>query len=76
MYDNLPLEALEEFRKLSAAQSQQLLEHLDKWLARHDRDSHSAVRGSGRMRTGVGIYYFEEDLAAQAGKDANDPPKH
>ncbi len=65
MYDNLPVEALEEFRKLSAAQAQQLIEHLDKWLARHDRDTNSAVRGSGRMRSGIGIYYFEEDLAPE-----------
>jgi hypothetical protein len=69
MYDNLPIEALEEFRKLSAEQAQQLLEHLDKWLARHDRDTNSASRGTGRMRSGIGIYYFEEDLASQAKKD-------
>lgn len=75
MYDNLPIEALEEFRKLSAQQAQQLLEHFDKWLARHDRDTNSSAKGTGRMRTGLGIYYFEEDLASQAKKDDQDSSK-
>jgi hypothetical protein len=75
MYDNLPREALDEFRKLSAEQAQQLLEHFDKWLARHDRDTNSSSRGTGRMRSGIGIYYFEEDLASQAGNDGEDSSK-
>ena len=70
MYDNVPAEALEEFRKLSAKQAQQLIEHLDKWLARHDRDANPAATGTGRMRTGLGIYYFEEDLDPQAPEDS------
>ena len=69
MYDNVPAEALEEFRQLSAKQAQQLLEQLDKWLARHDRDTNPAVTGAGRVRTGIGVYYFEEDLDAQALKE-------
>ena len=62
MYDNLPAEAVEEFRQLSAAQSQQLLERLDGWLAKRDRDVSPNVKGRGRVRAGIGIYYFEEDL--------------
>jgi hypothetical protein len=71
MYDNVPAEVLEEFRRLSAKQAQQLLEHLDKWLARHDRDTNPAVTGAGRVRTGIGVYYFEEDLDTQALKDSS-----
>lgn len=66
-YDNLPVEAVEAFRGLSASQAQELIERLGEWLARHDRDTTPSVRGSGRMRAGVGIYYFEEDLS--------DPPR-
>lgn len=64
MYDNLPVEALEELRTLTAANGQQLLERLDKWLARQDRDVNPDVKGTGRMRAGIGIYYFEQDLQA------------
>ncbi|HYA02502.1 MAG TPA: DUF6502 family protein [Syntrophobacteria bacterium] len=59
-YDNLPDQALPEFRKLSAEKAQTLLEHLDQWLARRDRDTQPDVVGEGRNRAGVGIYYFEE----------------
>jgi hypothetical protein len=59
-YDNLPDDILPEFRVLSAAQAQALLEHLDRWLSQHDRDNNPAVPGTGRNRAGVGIYYFEE----------------
>lgn len=62
MYDNLPREAAEKFRELSAAESQELIEHMDAWLSRHDRDVNPLVHGSGRVRAGIGIYYFEEDL--------------
>ena len=67
MYDNVPVEALQEFRRLSGAQSQALLEKLDKWLSQHDRDT-SGTGGTGQIRTGIGIYYFEEDMASQKSK--------
>lgn len=62
MYDNLPVEALEEFRQLTARHGQELIETLDRWLARHDRDANPAVRGSGRVRAGVGVFGFEEHI--------------
>lgn len=70
MYDNVPVEALEEFRRLSNAQAQTLLERLDKWLSQHDRDTHPGTSGTGRMRTGIGVYYFEENMASQNSKDS------
>ncbi|MDH3673497.1 MAG: DUF6502 family protein [Gammaproteobacteria bacterium] len=60
-YDNLPEEALEELRQMSGAAAQALLEKIDRWLQTHDRDSNPNVRGTGRKRSGLGIYYFEED---------------
>ena len=59
-YDNLPDEALPKFRRLSTKKAQRLLEQLDRWLAEHDRDINSSVEGTGRNRTGLGIYYIEE----------------
>jgi len=61
-YDNLPAEASEKFRQLSAGKAKKLLELLDRWLAKHDRDVNPEVRGTGRMKAGLGIYYFEEVL--------------
>jgi hypothetical protein len=67
MYDNLPREAVAEFRHVSAAQAQLLLENMDRWLSTHDRDENPSVAGTGRMRAGLGIYYFEEDLEQTGG---------
>lgn len=63
MYDNLPQESISKFRALSAEQSQMLLENLDRWLSRQDRDVNPSVKGTGRKRAGIGIYYFEENMA-------------
>jgi hypothetical protein len=70
MYDNVPLEALEEFRRLSNAQAQTLLEQMDKWLSQHDRDTRPGTSGTGRVRTGIGIYYFEENMASENSKES------
>jgi hypothetical protein len=61
-YDNVPAEYLDKFNQLSARESQALLEKLDRWLAARDRDTNPDVKGTGRKRVGLGIYYFEEDL--------------
>lgn len=61
-YDNLPVGIVQELRRLSASRGQTWLEELDRWLAQHDRDTNPSVGGSGRIRAGVGIYYFEEEL--------------
>jgi len=62
MYDNVPVEAAREFQTLAAAQGQELLEAIDRWLAHRDRDVNPASKGTGRMRVGLGIYHFEEQL--------------
>lgn len=59
-YDNLPEEILPQFRVMSAESGQSLLEKLDRWLSRHDRDVNPSVKGTGRYSAGLGIYYFEE----------------
>jgi hypothetical protein len=59
-YDNLPDDVLPKFRMLSAKKAQALLENLDRWLAQRDRDVTPTVKGSGRNKAGLGIYYFEE----------------
>jgi Family of unknown function (DUF6502) len=60
-YDNLPSEALPKLKELAGEQAQTLLEHLDGWMSERDRDVNPRVPGTGRVRAGVGIYYFQED---------------
>ena len=62
MYDNVPTEAAKEFQVLAAAQGQELLEAIDRWLSHRDRDVNPATKGTGRVRVGLGIYHFEEHL--------------
>lgn len=64
-YDNLPREALASFRQLSSEKAQALLEELDAYLSKQDRDNNPEVQGSGRCTAGVGIYYFEESTDAE-----------
>ncbi|MBI2891283.1 MAG: hypothetical protein HYY13_10930 [Nitrospirae bacterium] len=66
-YDNLPAEAIVDLRERAAQKGQALLEELDRWLAQHDRDLTPSVSGAGRVRAGIGVYYFEEDLGTWAG---------
>ena len=64
-YDNLPLEAVEQFRSMANEDCQALLIKFNSWLVKHDRDSNPAASGTGRIRAGVGLHYFEEDMTEQ-----------
>lgn len=64
-YDNLPEEALPVLRNMSREKAQALLEELDHHLVTQDRDSNPDIKGSGRKRAGLGIYYFEEDVSEE-----------
>ena len=57
-------------RRESAGHAQVLLEQFDQWLSQHDRDVQPSVDGSGRMRVGIGIYYFEENLNRMSKEEA------
>jgi hypothetical protein len=59
-YDNVPEEALPAWRAYAAEHSLALLESLDRRLSISDRDANPEIEGTGRVRTGVGIFYFEE----------------
>ena len=69
MYDNVPVEAVQEFQRLSANRAQLFLEGIDRWLSQQDRDVNPAVTGTGRKRVGVGLYYFEDDVKISQHKD-------
>ena len=67
-YDNLPEEVIPEFKRLSALHSQKLLEDLNNWLSRHDRDTNPDSQGTGRYKAGLSIYYVEQDLSDKEDK--------
>jgi hypothetical protein len=69
MYDNVPVEAVQEFQRLSAERAQTFLEDTDRWLSQRDRDVNPAVKGTGRKRVGIGLYYFEDDVQSSEPKD-------
>jgi hypothetical protein len=68
MYDNVPIEAAQEFEAIVAARGQELLEALDRWLSNRDRDVNPTSKGSGRVRVGLGMYHFEELLESESSK--------
>src|SRR3569623_329546 len=61
-YDNLPVEALAPLRAMTEEKAQALLEEINRYLAKHDRDTNPAAQGSGRKHAGVGNFYFERDV--------------
>ena len=62
VYDNLPEETIKEFQELASERGRDLLEEFNTWLAERDRDSNPDSEGTGRVRAGLGIYYFEEKI--------------
>jgi hypothetical protein len=68
-YDNVPEEALPAWRAHAAGQSLALLESLDRRLSIADRDVNPGIEGTGRIRTGVGIFYFEEPYSEPRGRE-------
>ena len=72
-YDDVPANGVELFRERSNEKSLELLKDLDQFLAKQDRTVNPSVKGEGRYRTGVGIYYFEEPVVEP--EDAELPVK-
>ncbi|HIB83538.1 MAG TPA: hypothetical protein EYM99_09345 [Alphaproteobacteria bacterium] len=68
-YDNIPVELLDDLKKTMAKISQSALEDMNGEMAKCDRDSNSKIKGSGKMRAGISIFYFEQDLIAKDTED-------
>jgi hypothetical protein len=60
--DGLRRELLPAFDKLLRRKGQQLLEELDNWLNAQQPTENAKAKSWNRVRTGVGIYHFVEDL--------------
>jgi len=58
-YDNIPEEAIPELRQLLYSKGATFIESLDKILSKYDRDNNPSIKGEGRKKSGMGIFYFE-----------------
>ena len=65
-YDNLPEEAVREFQSLASKRGRELLEEFNIWLAARDRDINPESEGTGTIRAGFGVYYFEEGSSKES----------
>lgn len=61
-YDNLPEDIIPKLQQLAKDKGFNFLQDFDHWLSSYDRNINPSVKGKGRKRAGIGIYYFEEDL--------------
>jgi hypothetical protein len=62
MYHRIAASHLPALRRLTAVQSQALLERLDRWLQEHDTGVPDEGPEPRAARVGVGIYCFEEPI--------------
>ncbi len=62
----LPVESVPVFRRMAAEQAAEVLKSLDSWLQAQEADPKS---GKPVTRSGVGVYYFEDDPAASPPPD-------
>ncbi len=59
-YDDVTNEGRDAFRVLSADQTLTLLKQFDKSLSQYDRGANPTVKGQGKHRVGVGVYWIED----------------
>lgn len=71
-YDDVSHQGVELFRHLSKEKSTELLHYLDSFLSTQDRTVNPSIEGEGKYRTGLGIYYFEEELQGKEGDSSGD----
>ncbi len=60
-YNNIPDDCIGEMKKKIVKKGQAAIEDMNQEMVKCDRDSNSKIKGQGRKRVMVGIYYYEED---------------
>jgi len=68
-YDDIGAEGLNTFRKLSSKKALALLQELDGELSQYDRTKNPQAGGTGRYRTGLGVYLIEEAVEDELSND-------
>ena len=59
-YDNIPDESMAALRELVFSHGREFAESMNREITKFDRDSNPSLKGNGRNRAGIGIFYFEE----------------
>jgi hypothetical protein len=59
-YDNIPDESMTELRELVFDHGGEFAESMNRKITQFDRDTNPSLKGNGKNRAGIGIFYFEE----------------
>lgn len=59
-YDDVTDEGRDVFQSLTANQTLKLLQQFDKSLSQYDRGANPTVKGTGKHRVGLGVYWIED----------------
>jgi len=62
VHDNLPNEVMSNIELISRDKSLEFLQSLNQFFETQDRDSNANVKGTGRNRAGIGLYFFREKM--------------
>jgi hypothetical protein len=68
--NNLPKEIVDQLRDLCVKEGRNTLVSLGESLQKYDRDHNDTVFGTGKVRAGVGMYFFEDDLTQIEGEES------
>jgi hypothetical protein len=58
-YDNIPKDALQEVRDKIAKLGADFIDSVNTVISMYDRDINPSVKGDGKKKAGLGIFYFE-----------------
>jgi hypothetical protein len=61
-YDNIPTEYISKLKAYIDKQAQNCLIDINHEIAQYDRDKNKAIKGTGRNKLSLSIYYHEENL--------------
>jgi hypothetical protein len=59
-YDNIPDESMAQLRNLIHDHGREFVESMNNRITQFDRDTNPSLKGNGKNRAGIGIFYFEE----------------
>lgn len=62
VYNNLPDETLQNIELISRDRAMSFMKDLNDFFATQDRDTNPAVKGTGRNRAGLGLYFFKQPI--------------
>ena len=63
VYNNLPDDVLENIELVTSEKSMKFMHELNDFFATQDRDSNPALKGNGRNRAGLGLYFFKQPMS-------------